>query len=323
MSASGAASVLIQASPFYLLAGVVLVRARTLAREKRPVPGYRLALVAAGVAVGIAADLPPIGTRSDERLSIHMIQHMLIGDVAAFLIAVGMTGPMLRPVLTAPGVRHLRFLAHPLVAVPVWVLVYYGWHVPALYDAAVRYDVVHALEHATMFGAGLALWIGLLGPLPKPAWFGNAAGLAYVIVVRMAGAVIANVLLWSSTPYYDVYTGVPGVDAAEDQSLAGAIWMIEGSVVTIGVLGWLFVRWMSQGEEAQALVEDAARRGIDLDPARARRAVAAGSGGRLRRRLEHGPGEQDQPDEHGDHDDDVDEKAERLRLGAEGVDHSR
>jgi cytochrome c oxidase assembly factor CtaG len=203
----------------------------------------------------------------------------------------------------------------------VWVLVYYGWHVPALYDAAVRHDVVHALEHATMFGAGLALWIGLLGPLPKPAWFGNAAGLAYVIAVRMAGAVIANVLLWSSTPYYRVYEGVAGVDAAEDQSLAGAIWMIEGSVVTIGVLGWLFVRWMTQGEEAQELVEHAARHGVQLDPARARRAVAAGYGERLRRRLEHGAGEQDEADEDGDDDDDVDQEAERLRLGAEGVDH--
>ncbi len=58
-------------------------------------------------------------------------------------------------------------LAHPLVAVPLWVVVYYGWHIPVLYDAAVRHDVVHALEHATMFGAGLALWVGLLGPAPQ------------------------------------------------------------------------------------------------------------------------------------------------------------
>jgi putative membrane protein len=321
MSATDIVSVLVQASPFYLLTAIVAVRARTLAREGRPVPAGRLALVAAGVAVGVAADLPPIGTESDQRLSIHMVQHMLIGDLAAFLIAVGMTGPMLRPVLTAPGIRRLRFLFHPLVAVPLWVLVYYGWHVPALYDAAVRHDVVHAAEHATMFGAGLALWTGLLGPLPKPAWFGNAAGLAYVVAVRFAGAVIANVLLWSGTAYYGVYKGVPGVDAVEDQSLAGAVWMIEGSVVTIGVLGWLFVRWMSQGEQAQELVEQAARRGIELDPARARRAVAAGAGERLRRRLEDGAAEQDQSDDDGDPDDDVDQEAERLRLGAEGVDH--
>jgi putative membrane protein len=326
MTAADLLAGLIQASPFYLLVGFVALRARTLAREGRPVPTKRLALVAAGVAVGVAADLPPLGTVSEERLSVHMLQHMLIGDLAAFLIAVGMTGPLLRPILTKPGIRRLRWLAHPLVAVPLWIAVYYAWHLPALYQAALHSDVVHATEHATMFAAGLALWTGLLGPLPKPAWFGNAAGLAYVLVVRFAGTVIANVFLWSSSPFYPDYVELArakGIDAAEDQSLAGAIWMVEGSIVTICVLGWLFTRWMAQGAEAEALVEHARARGVELDPARARRAVAAGAGERLRRRLdsEDRATQQDEAgDDGGDHDH-VDEEAERLRLGAEGVDH--
>ena len=317
---------LIQASPFYLLVALVAVRARTLAREGRPVPTLRLALIAAGVAVGILADLPPIGTLSEERLSVHMLQHMLIGDLAAFLIVIGMTGPLLRPVLTKPGIRRLRWLAHPLVAVPLWIVVYYGWHAPALYQAALHSDVVHATEHASMFAAGLALWMGLLGPLPKPSWFNAAAGLAYVIVVRFAGTVIANVFLWSSSPFYPDYVDLArahGIDAAEDQSLAGAIWMIEGSVVTICVLGWLFVRWMRQGEEAQELVEHARARGIDLDPARARRAVAAGAGARLRARLdsEDGAAQQDDTDDDGGDHEHAQQEAEGLRLRAQRVDH--
>src|SRR5215216_7072907 len=110
MSTTQLLSGLIQASPFYLLVGFVVVRSRTLAREERPVPAGRLALVAAGVAVGVAADLPPLGTVSEERLSVHMLQHMLIGDLAALLIVIGMTGPLLRPVLTKPGIRRLRWL---------------------------------------------------------------------------------------------------------------------------------------------------------------------------------------------------------------------
>ena len=317
---------LIQASPFYLLVAFVALRARTLAREQRPVPTYRLALIAAGVAVGVAADLPPIGTASEERLSVHMVQHMLIGDLAAFLIVIGLTGPLLRPILTKPGIRHLRWLAHPLVAVPLWIIVYYGWHAPVLYQAALHSNVVHATEHATMFAAGLALWMGLLGPLPKPTWFGYAAGLAYVIVVRFAGTVIANVFLWSSSPFYPDYEELAranGIDAAADQSLAGAVWMVEGSVVTICVLGWLFTRWMSQGAEAQALVEYAGARGVALDPARARRAVAAGAGARLRARLDSEDGAAEH-DERGDDDGDrdhVEQEAERLRLRAQRVDH--
>lgn len=310
---------LIQASPFYVLVAFVAVRSRTLAREGRPVPTGRLCLIAAGVAVGVLADLPPLGTASEERLSVHMLQHMLIGDLAAFLIAIGMTGPLLQPILVKPGVRRLRWLAHPLVAVPLWVVIYYAWHVPALYQAALHSNVVHATEHATMFAAGLALWMGLLGPLPKPSWFGNAAGLAYVLIVRFAGTVIANVFLWSSSPFYPDYVALAkanGIDAAEDQSLAGAIWMIEGSIVTICVLGWLFTRWMRQGEEAEELVEYARAKGIELDPARARRAVAAGAGARLRARLgsEDGPPEQDEDGDQGADRDHIEQEAKGLRL---------
>jgi len=144
--------------------------------------------------------------------------------------------------------------------------------------------------------------------------------------VRFAGTVIANVFLWSSSPSYPDYEELAranGIDAAADQSLAGAVWMVEGSVVTICVLGWLFTRWMSQGAEAQELVEYAGAKGVELDPARARRAVAAGAGARLRARLDSEDGAAEH-DEHADDDGDrdhVEQEAERLRLRAQRVDH--
>ena len=280
---------LIRASPLYVLAVIFVLRARRLAREGRPVAGWRVALFAVGIAMAVAADLPPIGTESEQRLSIHMVQHLLIGDLAALLIAVAVTGPLLRPILMLPGLRPLRWLVHPLVAVPLWVLVYYGWHVPALYEAALRSDLVHASEHATMFGAGLAMWMGLLGPLPKPSWFGNAAALAYIVVMRLAGAAIANAFIWSGTPFYPYYDAMArsdGINAAADQSISGAIWMLEGSLLTVGVFAWIFARWMTQDSATQELIEYAEGLGVELDRARARRAVAAGADDRLRRRLD-------------------------------------
>ena len=280
---------LIQASPFYLLVAFVVVRSRTLDREGRPVPGYRLGLIAAGVAVGIAADMPPIGTVSEERLSVHMLQHMLIGDLAAFLIVIGMTGPLLQPILVKPGVRKLRWLAHPLVAVPLWITVYYAWHLPVLYQAALHSDVVHATEHATMFTAGLALWMGLLGPLPKPSWFTGAASAGFVFAVRLIGAVLANVLMWSSSVIYARYA--PGeaahnISALSDQGMAGVVMMAESTVITLSILTWLVLRWASRDTERQELLDLAAARGVELDPARAERAVSAGQGERLRERIE-------------------------------------
>ena len=289
MSAEELVSGLIRASPLYVLVAIFALRARRLASEGRPVAGWRVALFAAGIAVAVAADLPPISTQSEQRLSIHMVQHLLIGDLAALLIAVAMTGPLLRPILALPGLRHLRWLIHPLVAIPLWVVVFYGWHVPVLYEAALRSDLVHATEHATMFGAGLAMWLGLLGPLPKPVWFGNAAALVYILVMRLAGAAIANVFIWSGTPFYPAYDAVArsrGINATGDQSVAGAIWMLEGSLLTVGVFAWIFARWMTQDTATQELIEYAADLGIELDRARAQRAVAAGAEERLRRRLD-------------------------------------
>ena len=279
----------VQALPLYVIAAIFAVRARRLAAQGRPLERWRIALLAGGVAIVVLAQVPPIGTESEQRLSIHMVQHLMLGDLAALMIAVSMTGPLMQPLLKTPVVCHLRWLSHPFVAVPLWVGVYYGWHIPFLYQAAVSSDLVHAIQHATMFGAGLALWMGLLGPLPKPAWFGNAAGLIYVGVVRLAGAAIANLFIWSGTPFYPRYEEIArsrGLDPAADQSIAGAIWMLEGTVVTVGVLAWVFARWLNQGQAAQELVEYAERLNVPLEPDRARRAVAAGSDHRLRERLE-------------------------------------
>lgn len=283
-----ALSLLIQAGPPNLLALAYALRVRTLARHGHPVAMWRQLCFAGGILVILAAELTPIGTLSEELLSIHMIQHMMIGDLAALLIALGLTGPVLRPVLAAPGLRHLRWLVNPLVAVPLWVLVFYGWHIPGLYQAALTSDVVHALQHTTMFGAGLITWIALIGPLPKPAWFGDAAGLAYVVTIRLAGAALANFFMWSSTPFYPRYAEIAasrGTDAGADQSIAGVVWALEGFVVTFGVFAWVLLRWAQRDTERQELIELAEGRGIRLDRARAGRAVASGYGHELRRRL--------------------------------------
>ena len=245
-----------------------LVRARHLARNGRPVPRERVACYLGGLVVLAGAELVP----SDDRFSLHMVEHLLIGDVAALLLVLGLTGPVLAPVLrrTSP----LRVLAHPLVALPLWALDLYVWHLPVLYEGAVHHPGVHGLEHACFLFFSVNLWMALLGPLPKPAWFGNLGRLGYVVLARLTGAVLGNVFLWAEHPFYDgVYPRL------SDQSLAGSIMMIEESVLTIGLLCWLFLRAAAQHEERDALVE------LGADPDRAMRAVRAGRGDALRARL--------------------------------------
>jgi len=147
---------------------------------------------------------------------------------------------------------------------------------------------VHALQHVLFVSFGIAMWMALLGPLPKPAWFGNGAKIGYIIAVRLIQSVLANALLWSSGVLYPRYAAGQaewGISPAGDQSAAGAIMMIEGSIVTIGLFCWLFLRAARESEERQALVELAASRGVELSEERAARAVAAGRGEALRKRI--------------------------------------
>lgn len=272
------------------VAGVAYaVRAIRLAEMGRPLPTWRLASFCAGVAVLAAALLSPLEGLAEELVTGHMVQHLLIIDIAALLVVLGLTGPMLQPVLAIRRLRWIRALAHPVVSFGLWVAILYFWHIPALYEAA-TFDsqLLHALEHATFFLAGLGIWLSLLGPLPKPEWFGNGAKVVYVIAVRLAGAVLANVLMWSGAVIYPRYEPTElarGVEPLSDQGWAGIVMMFESTVVTLGVLAWLFFRWAREDIERQELLDYAAAHGVELDAARAGRAVAAGQGERLRARI--------------------------------------
>lgn len=205
-------------------------RGQTLAQQRRPVAPWRVGCFLAGVVLAAVVQCPPLDGLADEMLIAHMVQHLLIGDIAPLLVVLGLTGPLLQPLLRLRAARWLRWLSHPVVALYLWALDYYVWHLPLLYQAALRHDLVHALEHAFYFWFGLLLWLALLGPLPKPRWFGNWARLGYVVVVRFAGAALANAFVWGGTVFYPYYNGRDarfGLSALSDQNVGGAIMMLE------------------------------------------------------------------------------------------------
>jgi cytochrome c oxidase assembly factor CtaG len=229
-----------------VLAGAVAYasRARTLRERGRPVPSAKQAWFWCGIAVLLVAVALP-----DDRFSIHMVQHLLLGDIGPLLIVLGLSGAMLRPVLAVPGLRHLRVLAHPLVALPLWAVAFVVWHLNGPYNAALDSGVLHAAEHFSFFLAGAAVWAAVFEPLPGPAWFGTEAKAVYVLVVRAIGMGIASFFIWSE----------PGKRAG------GLIMFSEGGIVTLIVFAWLFLRWTREAEIRQQLIEQG------HDPERARR----------------------------------------------------
>jgi cytochrome c oxidase assembly factor CtaG len=253
-------------------------RALTLRRRGHPVPSPRVACFILGIAILAVALASPLHELGERRLSFHMAQHVLLGDLAPLFLLAGLTGPLLRPLLALGPLARLRALANPLVALPLWAANLVVWHLPVFYDAAVRHDAVHVLEHASFFAAGIALWLPVLETLPAPAWFGTGAKIAYVVGAWVVGSVLGNVLLWAAgSPLYGVYAHRAGVDALEDQRLAGAVMLGEGLAVAAAMLAWLALRLVREAERRQRLLEDGA------PPAMARRAVRYG------RRLSAGP----------------------------------
>ena len=157
-----------------------------------------------------------------------------LADLGSLLLVIGLTGPLLQPLLALRVVQKLRFLAYPVVAFTLWALDLCVWHLPVLYQASISSDLVHALQHTSFVFFGFTMWLALLGPLPQPAWFGNGAKLAYVVAVRLTGTLLANVFMWAEVVFYPDYRSGQlewKIGALADQGLAGTIMMIEGSLV--------------------------------------------------------------------------------------------
>ena len=266
----------LQLVPLALGALLYAKRARTLARKGTTVEAWRLFLFGLGILLVAVALVSPIATLGEEEsFAFHMVQHLLLGDLGPLCIVAGLTGRLLRPVLSVRAIRALRFLAHPLVALPLWTTNLYLWHVPFLWEAALRHQVVHALEHVCFFTAGAIMWAAVVEVLPGPEWFGTAAKMGYIAAVRIASTVLGNVLIWAGSPFYTLYEHAHrpwGLSASADQGIAGGIMMIEGSLVTLGALAWLFLRLAQEGELRQRLLEGG------LDPRTVRRAVRYGRG---------------------------------------------
>ena len=270
----------LQVAPVLMLALGYRLRARELARMQRRMPGIRGASFYAGLVVALLALVSPLDWYGENRLLwVHMVQHLLLGDIAPLLVVLGVTGPMLRPLLAVGWVRRLRALSHPLVALPLWIIDLYLWHAPFLYQAALDHSGIHALEHFCFFSFGALMWAAVIEPLPGPAWFGNGWKAVYTLAVRAAGALLANVFIWDNHPLYSYYVVVQrgtGISTVADQRTAGAIMFIEGSVVTLLAFAWLFIRFTRELEVRQRLVER------DVDETVAARAARYGRSARAR-----------------------------------------
>ena len=216
----------------------------------------RLVLWLAGIAVLAVALVSPVDVLGEQLASFHMVQHLLIADLAAIALTLGLTRHILRPVTRRLQrlERAAGPLGHPVFGVVAYVGVMWLWHIPPLYDAALESSAVHTLEHLTFGAAGLLYWWHLLSPIRSRLRLGGLGPIAYMASTKLLVGILGIVLAFSPRALYayDFGGGTRwGLDVLDDLHVAGLIMALEQSVVMGIALAYLFARMLSESEQEE------------------------------------------------------------------------
>ena len=202
--------------------------------------------------IALASPIDALG--EDYLFSMHMTQHVLLGDIAPVLLLLGLSRVIMRPATRrlAAVERLMGPFAHPATGIVLWLGLIYLWHVPTLYVAAIESPALHALEHFSFFAAGIAVWWPLIQPVPMRRKLTGLWTFAYIGAAKAGLAALGLYLVWSTTVAYGYYETVPrvwGLSAIEDQNVGGAIMMVEQSLVLVVAFVVLFGRMLRQAED--------------------------------------------------------------------------
>jgi cytochrome c oxidase assembly factor CtaG len=235
-----------------------------LRRRGRPdLAGWdRIALFGTGLGVTLFALIGPLDRLADEKLlSAHMGQHVLIGDLGPALMVTALSGPLLvffiPAAILAPLARNTRVrpvfgtLLKPRVAFSLWAANLAIWHIPYLYDLALRHDRLHNFEHVCWVFCGLLVWTLLVDPgSHRRLTVGGRVALAAAMFA--AGMILSDVLIFSFTPFYSFYHGAYGISALLDQQIAGIVMTVE-QLLTLGICVALILRprWSRRSRTAR------------------------------------------------------------------------
>jgi putative membrane protein len=192
----------------------------------------RVASFAGGVALLVAALLGPLHELQFDSLTAHLLQNIVLAEWAPALLVFGV-----RPDL---GQRLARFVP-PWLGLPLWLLVYYVWHAPQLYAAALRHHTLLHLEHVSYLVAGVALGL----PVAHGA-MSNGAKAAYVFAAFLLISPLGLLLALIPTAVYDFYDGHWGLTALEDQQIGGVTMSSEAALVFFVALAYYFSRFVRE-----------------------------------------------------------------------------
>jgi putative membrane protein len=247
-----------------LLYAAGVIRFWRVAGMGRSLPLWRVGCFAAGLLVIGFALLSPLDSLAEGLFSAHMVQHLLLMLAAPALLVVGAPSRVLLwslPAGTRRSVglwwnrrrvlqRLITMLTQPAVAWSISVLALLVWHVPGWYQAALRSDTIHALEHLSFLLTGFLFWWVVLRPDARRR-MSEAVSVLYVFTAALPGGLLGALLTFAGKPLYasqSVAARLWGLTPLEDQQLAGLIMWMPGGLVYLGSAAAFFLVWLRQDE---------------------------------------------------------------------------
>ena len=203
----------------------------------------------------------PIHEIGEQLFWVHMVQHEILMLVSAPLIALGhpLTVSLFafpeswrRPVSRLSRFKGIQALeswfTSPMSAWLISAAALWVWHLPWLFDRAVRIDWIHAAQHTSFFLSALLFWNPLAG---NKRTIGYGAGILYLFTTALHTSVLGALLTFAPRPWYHPYLVTAPLwhlTALEDQQLGGLImWIPAGSLLLIVALG-LLARWLQESQ---------------------------------------------------------------------------
>jgi putative membrane protein len=234
--------------------------------------GTRGALFAAGYAALVIALVSPLHAVGEQAFAVHMVQHLLLTLVAAPLLLLANSMPVLlwafpvheRSFLgrlvgrRGPLRSGLRTLTHPLIAWSLFVVTQWLWHVPAGYQWALENRWAHYFEHLSFFVTAVLFWWPVIGSPPLPSPLSFPARLAYTFLAWLPNSVLGAGITLARNPLYPFYVSSShstGIDPTLDQQLAGLIMWVPGDVLFASILMLLFVAYLRDEERRAARID--------------------------------------------------------------------
>ncbi|HEY4721783.1 MAG TPA: cytochrome c oxidase assembly protein [Anaerolineae bacterium] len=206
-----------------------------------------------GLLTLIIALLSPLDSLSDEALfSAHMVQHMLLMLIAPALSVAGLPHRWLKAIYDLPIVGRLAsIVAHPLVALLIFNLTLWLWHIPTLYEGALRDDTIHVIEHLTFMAAGTLMWLPVLRAVPPKSKMGYLAKIGYLFVSMISTSILSAIFTFANNVIFPFYGNLPltfGLTPLADQQLAGGIMWVPGSGIFMLAMSITFFAWLRNEE---------------------------------------------------------------------------